>query len=851
MPKPVEILLSTAFRDQLTEVGDTEGGEVVLAALSEQQRVCIHGPAAATYALSLARMALSKGLRIRLLCDDPPTGQFWKKRLSEGLLLLPPASIALQEDIRRQEAWQRHSQQPIFGHYSLADLLALQQQTVKENGRNLLTPYLSTLDFRFDLDELLDYRQKIGSTQRLYNKIGPLPALIQELSTGIFYHQTQADSEQFIREKLAEYTSDCHQLLRSFLGQINTFYWQQQANYQAIYQGLSSKLRQAERQQAMLEASFGKAAMQSVPSRLSARLGKKQKDLRSSINAFYGQLLELRDTHQAHQAFLLDWPADISLDTPANCFELLLRYRQQLNLWYEEIPNQLREASLGLSSRSASEPAISTALATLEKQLDELLERINDGGLFQRPLTTQAHTTTRQHKQLEQLLEKLLQLQALLDNYPAYYRWQHNWFTLPANLRRILAPLLLLPEDNWAAAFDHWYLQQALGKRPLGSPSPLPPTELPALFQQLATAKARQRSEATIYPLQPDQLLLNEEESHKAIDLILDLRSVIKKEDKAAAPLDSPCLHLQTLPDRSSAPNSYYLWQQLDYSPAMVFFCPWFSSRLPDWQAIPHPNDFYQLSLLLSQQLLGEDAPTNQQLALRSLLADLAATQQNAILFGVAPDGQLIAQATTKPLLETVTKACLIFPADQNSLQALQALPLQQLANILYCIPSLRFIHAFSTDVIQQALLTDGLNSAFLLATLLRGSEAIEEQDYQGFQAIAAEHRHRIGLASVARPALLDSLVPFIQQSFPTYRLLVHTPWRDTFLPILLESPAGQRHVVLLDGILPSSKGIFTELQRQEMLLAAGFKLHYLYCEDLLDNLQEAMEQLRSNLEIF
>lgn len=850
MPKQVEVLLSAAFREQLLEVGDTEGGEAVLKALSEPQRVCVHGPAAAGFTLSLARMALSKGLRIQLLCDDTATSQLWAKQLSDNLLLLPPASLALQGYISLLQAWQQHSQQAIFGHYSLADLLALQEQTVKENGRDLLTPYLSTQDFRFDLDELLDYRQKIGSTQRLYNKIGPLPALIQELNTGIFYHQNQADSEQFIREKLAEYTSDCHQLLRSFLGQINTFYWQEQASYQAIYQRLSATLQQAEKLQLALEATFGKAAMQSVPSRLSASLGKKPKALRTAFNAFYEQLAELRSAHQTHQVFLLDWPADFSLAPPANWFNLLINYRQQLHIWYEEIPNQLREASLGLSSRSAVEPSMATALANLEKQLDELLERINDGGLFQRPLTTQAHTTTRQHKQLEQLLEKLLQLQALLDNYPAYYRWQHNWFTLPANLRRILAPLLLLPEDNWAAAFDHWYFQQAIARRPLSPQIPMPPAALPALFQQLATAKARQNSQAKSYSLRPNQLLLDQEESSETVDLIIDLRSV-EPEDQEAAPLNSPCLQLQTLLDSKSAPpNSYYLWQQADYSPAMIFFCPWFSSRLPDLQALPHPGDFYQLSLLLSQQLLEEEAAADQQLALRSLLADVSATQQGAMLFGVATDGQLIGQAISEPLPKPLLKACLILPPQQSNLLGMQALPLQRLADILYRTTSLRFIHELTADVIQQALLTDGLNSAFMLATLLRASEAIEELDYQGFQAITAEHRHRIGLGAAPRPALLDSLLPLLQQSFPTYRLLIHTPWRDTFLPILLESPLGQRHVVLLDGLLPGSKGVFLELQRQEMLLAAGFKLHYLYCEDLLDteSRKKAIQHLHASI---
>lgn len=848
MPNKLHDILSAAFREQLLEVGSTEGGDVVLAALSEPSQLHLHGPAAASFTLSLARMALSKGLRIQLRCDDDNTRQAWQKLLSEKLEVRPAASAALLEKINEQREWQKHSQQSIFGHYTLADLLALQAESTKTNKRPLLTPFLSTLDYHFSVEELLDYRQKIGLTQRLYNKTGPLPVLIQELNTGIFYHQSQADSEQFIREKIAEYTSDCHQLARDFLVQLNTFYWQQQAHYLGIYQHLAGKLRQAQQQQAQLQAKYGEAALQSVPSRWSASLDKKQKALKAEVRTFFNSLQELHEAHKKSPIFLLEWPATDAQLPPSAWFSLLTSYQQQLSLWYEELPNLLREESLGLSSRSGSSASMARVLAVLEKQLEELLGRINDGGLFQRPLTAQAHATARQQKQLEQLLEKLLQLQALLANYPAHYRWQHNWFTLPANLRRILAPLLLFPEDNWAAAFEHWYLQQAIAKRPLSSIAPYQTSNLPKLFQEMATAKARLNAQATPYSLKPSQLLLPDPPSHEAVDLIIDLRSSPPSSagDESAAAV--PSLRLLGLCP-PGIPNSYYLWQQSDYSPAMLFFCPWSSSRLPRWRSFAHPTDFYQLSLLLGQQLLAEDAPAAQQLALRSLLADISATHSGAILFGLRPDGQFFAQDLQQSFWGvSLSKGCLILPPTYR-LPDLLALSLDRLAEFLYRVPEVMLIHGLPADTIQQALLTDGLNTAFLLATFLRASEAIEDQDLPGLQAMAAETRHRIGLVETARPALPDSLLPLLQASFPAYRLLIHTPWRDTFLPLLLESPSGQRHVVLPDGLLAGSRGIISELSRQEMLLAAGFRLHYLYCEELLKQPQQAIEMLKKEIE--
>ncbi len=877
--------LATAFATRLSEVGETEGGAAVLAAWSaaKGRAVRVNGPAAMTFGQSVACMALQLGWRVLVQAGAAEQLAQWEThlRLRQPLpaplvpSLAPSLVPSLAAALADWSDWRKHCLERPFGEHTAADLLGLGWDALQEPGNDLLSPYLSTHDFNFEAQEWLACREQISSTQRLLAKTGPLPAVIQELHTGIFKYQDLADSEQFIREKVGQYSADAQQLLRAYLSQTTAFYQDRAAFFRSIGQSLAEALRRCQLQQDKLTADFPAADLATAPSRLG--IGKKQKLLKTATQALHEQLRALYTLHQQQRPFLLEWPEKLEGLAPNDCFVLLKNYQAQLAIWLEEIPNQLREESLGLSSKSIPPTqrgvVTSESLADLEQALNELVERIHDGGLFQRPFTTQANTSARQQKLLEQLVEKFQQLAALLPNFSLFYRWQYHWFSLAAKVRRVLAPLLLLPEDQWLEAFDRWYLYHALQKTPLPKLSMPQQANLPTLFTEIATAKAklaRQTEAPTLVPPQlpqPPQLpalpqlqcLSSLPDSVADIDLLICLEPSAEVEAQLAAketqrtgyllriaPLLSAATASivdTTVVDSSHAiqqPN-FYLSQQADYLPSMAFFRSWTSSRLPEWQALLLPPDFHQLTLALQASLSKDAARPVSLEAVQRLSADFP--QPQPIIFYCLSDGTLARQPLWAPLADGMVAACLLLPA-HFQLAALLALPLPRLAELLYRVPSIHLLHRLPTDVVNQALLTDGLNPAFLVAAFLRASEAIAEGDLAAFQAIAAEQRHRIGYPRPKACRLATVVAPLLQTALPNYRLRLHQAWRDTFLPLLLKSPQGKQHLVLIDGLLPTSEGLFTDLQRQEMLLAAGFQLHYLATNELLKNKEAALAEL-------
>ena len=137
------------------------------------------------------------------------------------------------------------------------------------------------------------------------------------------------------------------------------------------------------------------------------------------------------------------------------------------------------------------------------------------------------------------------------------------------------------------------------------------------------------------------------------------------------------------------------------------------------------------------------------------------------------------------------------------------------------------FFHNWTPDDITQALLSDGFNAGFLSAALLRAAEAaeIEPFDRQALVAIGQEIQLRCGLTAPTPHPLAENFGAKLKSRLPDHFFEIHQPWRDTFLSLVILSPAGKKSVLLPDGKLPGYGTIGTEENRLLELKTAGFKL--------------------------
>ena len=70
----------------------------------------------------------------------------------------------------------------------------------------------------------------------------------------------------------------------------------------------------------------------------------------------------------------------------------------------------------------------------------------------------------------------------------------------------------------------------------------------------------------------------------------------------------------------------------------------------------------------------------------------------------------------------------------------------------------------------------------------------------------------------------MEYLAGALAPRLPGYFLSVHQPWRDTFLPLVVLSPAGVKTVLLPDGELPGRAEPETGALRRAELTTAGMR---------------------------
>jgi len=148
------------------------------------------------------------------------------------------------------------------------------------------------------------------------------------------------------------------------------------------------------------------------------------------------------------------------------------------------------------------------------------------------------------------------------------------------------------------------------------------------------------------------------------------------------------------------------------------------------------------------------------------------------------------------------------------------------------------FFHNWTPDDITKALLSDGFTASFLSAALLRAAEAAEFEpfDRQALVALGQEIRLRCGLKVPTPHPLAENFGDELKSYLPDHFFEIHQPWRDTFLPLVILSPAGKKSVLLPDGKLPGYGTTRTEEKRLRELKTAGFQLLSLPAADIWGN---------------
>ncbi|TXF91546.1 hypothetical protein FUA23_02280 [Neolewinella aurantiaca] len=660
-----------------------------------------------------------------------------------------------------------------FGDYSFSETVGLWLEKGTKEASCLLNPFISTEGFAFTPDEYLDLLERLRGAVRRYNRLPGVSNGLEDLNTGFFRYRNLEESTAFIRSHLTEYLERGDKLHRNFLLVINQ-------HARSVATEKRRELREKTNELEKLERELTQAEEMT---------GRRQRKVFAEIAVRWENYLKAAHRKTEEETVNADGES-----LRAN----LENEREALNAAFTLMGRELKTDGLSLSALTVNpRHGDPNRLRELEGALNDLLREVDEAGLYQLPLrVTDAATTPRQLQQLDSLLGKLRNTELHLGELPVFYDQRHFWYAQPAHLRRLLAPLLDLPPEDWETAFSSWYFERCLEReqRPerffLESIEPGPVT--------VSASESVQVKAGNLGFVRPGEAW----PSATSEDLLLDLSG----KDDFNGEIIAKTLSVNPLSDVSALPVAVSGHRD----PVLLFSQSFQPLHPPAWR----------------ERVAGSSP----------------AGPPNCVLF------QSDDSSPWCPLSDwdgsTVDKLNVFLPEKLTD-EAGKCL-IDTWESLIASAPEITFFHTLSPNTITQGLLSDGINGAFLTSVLLRAAEAAEAEPFDrgALAALGREVRIRCGLPEPGPHPLAVQFGNALKAELPDHFIEIYVPWRDTFLPLVLQSPSGRKSVLLPDGRLPGRADKEVEMVRQEELRSVGFDVLGLNALNCWENLADEVERI-------
>lgn len=354
---------------------------------------------------------------------------------------------------------------PVFTDLNWPDLVGLSLQRQTELGKETLNLVLSQDDFSFTLEEYNSLLETLQQGQALYDGVLRQDHPLKALHTQIFLQKNLQEAHSFVVLKLTAYQQRINSLIQKFqqnrsaYGQLLREHLEQKIK--SFLNRLDQMLDQIEEKvkqygQKFLEAKTGKTKW--FP-RLSSQ-GKLQTQDYRQIKAVYEALQ--KDFEQTRW-FAFNWPNSVK-PTTLNAIKTTLKsFENALKLWQADLWRFIQEEELRLNAKFAlPELAQQERIMALEEEMEELIGDLNETQLLNAKLEHNMLTLVKRTQYLSQIQQQLEHLHAHLEDFPAFYKWQHFWLNQQKLQQELILKLIEAKARHWGISFEDWYWRQVL-----------------------------------------------------------------------------------------------------------------------------------------------------------------------------------------------------------------------------------------------------------------------------------------------------------------------------------------------------------------------------------------------------
>lgn len=355
----------------------------------------------------------------------------------------------------------------IFGENDWTETVGLFMASNRVEGKERLASHLNAVDFSFLPNEHEQIVAGILRSEPLFDAIQTLTHPLSNLHDQIFVNSEMKKSQQFVETNLRLFIAKTNELQSEYISKTDDYAARLKEHFRDYFSNLDqmakSLLEKIQNHTALIGNSFASAGSSSFewPLFFSSKK-KKTKAAQDDVGKKYMSFLKAYETNPYFEvAFQPSRNGENISKTTQN----LQHFRTVLGQWYANVDNLVQDEVSRLNSKTAH-PSLDVKehITTLEYSLDQLIDELNESGLYQKRLENKTLTIPQRQKYLETIKEQLETTQLNMRDFQPFHAWQANWLALGTLGQKVMRALVKVKPGDWVAAFESWYFNSLLAK---------------------------------------------------------------------------------------------------------------------------------------------------------------------------------------------------------------------------------------------------------------------------------------------------------------------------------------------------------------------------------------------------
>jgi len=205
------------------------------------------------------------------------------------------------------------------------------------------------------------------------------------------------------------------------------------------------------------------SSFQNVKLRFLSMFSRKHQEIIAAKKQLLADFEKLKSSYLSKRYFDTDFP-DIHQESKlADIEDKLLAFQEELLDWKKTAINNIEEHVNELSSKRKLPNVFAVRLTTLEENLQELVENIDNKQLLRQAIEFEEKEVLPNRQQtVNKIILQLKKLTNYWQDFDAYFNWRKHWLSLSKETQKTVQALVKTHSDDWLASFRSWYFYQLL-----------------------------------------------------------------------------------------------------------------------------------------------------------------------------------------------------------------------------------------------------------------------------------------------------------------------------------------------------------------------------------------------------